>query len=133
MQRDEVLSEKIRAAFQRARSRDLCDLYLFAGLPYNRDTIKTLVAVKCWKARDPFDPELFFEKVEKGDYDWEDLRSLVRRGSLPSKEEVIGKVLDEYEYLGDVDKDLSRIIRDSKAHRERNLVSKIVNDLRDRS
>ncbi len=133
MQRDEVLSEKIRAAFQRARSRDLYDLYLFTGRPYNRDTIKALVVVKCWNARDPFDPELFFDKVEKGDYDWEDLRSLVRRGSLPSKEEVISKVIDGYKFLGDMDKDLSKIIRDSKTHKEKKLVARILADIREGS
>jgi len=131
MQRDEVLSEKIRAAFQRVRSRDLYDLYIFAGRPYNRDTIKALVVAKCWNARDPFNSELFFDKVEKGDYDWEDLRSLVRRGSLPSEKEVIAKVLDEYKYLGNMDEDLYKIIRDSKSHREKNLVKTILADLRD--
>lgn len=131
MQRDEVLSEKIRAAFQRVRSRDLYDLYIFAGRPYNRDTIKALVVVKCWNARDPFNSELFFDKVEKGDYDWEDLRSLIRKGSLPSEKEVIAKVLDEYKYLGNMDEDLYKIIRDSKAHREKNLVKTILADLRD--
>jgi len=133
MQRNEILSEKIRAAFQRVRSRDLYDLYLFAGRPYNRETIKALVVLKCWNVRDPFNPELFFDKVEKGDYNWEGLRRLVRRGSIPSEEEVITKVLDEYEYLGDMDKDLSKIIRDSKAHRDKNLVTKILADLRDES
>ncbi len=132
MQRDEVLSEKIRAAFQRANSRDLYDLYLFSELPHNRETIKALVAVKCWNVRDPFDSKLFFEKVEKGDYDWEDLRNLVRKERLPLEEEVITKVLDGYEYLGDMDKDLSKIIRDSKAHKEKNLVAKILAHLRDK-
>lgn len=133
LKRDEVLSEKIRAAFQRVRSRDLYDLYLFAGRAYNRDTIKKLVVVKCWNARDPFDSKLFFDKVEKGDYDWENLRNLVRRGSLPSEEKVIAKVLHEYEYLRDMDRELSKIIRDSKAHREKNLVNRMLADLGDES
>ena len=131
LQRAEVLSEKIRAAYQRVRSRDLYDLYLFAGRPYNRDAIKALVVVKCWNVREPFEPESFFNKVEKSEYDWEDLRRLVRKGSLPSEEKVIDKVLDEFQYLGDLDKDLSKIVRDSKAHREKNLVNKIVAELRD--
>jgi len=133
MQSDEVLSEKIRAAFQRGKSRDLYDLYLFTGRPYNRETIKALVAVKCWNAKDPFDPEIFFDKVEKGDYDWEDLRSLVRRGSLPSEEEVIAKVIEGYKFLGDMDKDLSNIIRDSKTHKEKKLVARILTDVRNGS
>lgn len=133
MQRDEVLSEKIRAAFQRVSSRDLYDLYLFAGLPYDRDTIKALVVIKCWNVRDPFDPKLFFENVEKGDYNWEDLGNLVRRGSLPSEQKVIAKVLDEYEYLGELDKDLAMIIGDSKAHREKKVITKILAKLREKS
>ena len=130
MRRDEILSEKIRAAFQRASSRDLYDLFLFAERPYNREIIKALVVVKCWNVRDPFKPELFFDKVEKGDYDWEDLGRLVRRGSLPPQEEVIKKVLNEYAFLWDMDENLLKIVRDSKAHRKNNLVTKIIENLK---
>jgi len=130
MQRDEILSEKIRAAFQRASSRDLYDLFLFAERPYNRENIKALVVVKCWNVRDPFKPELFFDKVEKGDYDWEDLGRLVRRGSLPPQEEVIKKVLNEYAFLWDMDENLLKIVRDSKAHRKNNFVTKIIENLK---
>jgi predicted nucleotidyltransferase component of viral defense system len=126
IRRDEVLSEKIRAAFQRARSRDLYDLYLFAGRPYDRETVKSLVVLKCWNARDPFDPERFLDDVEEGDYDWEDLKRLVRRGGLPSREEVVGKVLDEYAYLADMDERLLKIMKDSRAHRYENLVDEVI-------
>ena len=130
MQRDEILSEKIRAAYQRSNSRDLYDLYLFAERPYNREKIKALLTIKCWNVRDPFEPESFFEKVEKGDYDWEDLGRLVRRGSLPPKKEIIKKVLDEYAFLGDMDENLLKIVRDSKAHRKKNLVNKLIANIR---
>jgi hypothetical protein len=69
--------------------------------------------------------------VERVDYDWEGLRSLVRRGSLPSKEEAIAQVIDGYRFLGDMDKDLSKIIRDSKTHKEEKLVARILTDIRD--
>jgi len=131
MKRDEVLSEKIRAAFQRVSSRDLYDLYLFAGLPYDRDTIKKLVVLKCWNVRDPFDPELFLDQVERGAYDWDDLRSLVRRERLPSEREMVAEVVDEYQYLENMDDELSKIIGDSRAHRENDLVNKVLADLRD--
>ena len=130
MQRDEVLAEKIRAAFQRASSRDLYDLYLFADRPFYRETIKALVVIKCWNVRDPFEPEVFFDRVEEGDYDWDDLGRLVQRGSLPPQEEVIKKVLDRYVFLGDLDENLLKIVKDSKAHREKNLITGLMANLR---
>jgi predicted nucleotidyltransferase component of viral defense system len=133
MQRDEVLSEKIRAAFQRANSRDLYDLYLFAGRPFNRELVKVLVVIKCWNVRDPFNPELFLDKLGKGDYDWEDLGRLVRKGSLPQKEEVTKRILDEYAFLGDMNDNLLKIARDSKAHREKKLVARQIAVLRNPS
>ena len=133
MLRDEILSEKIRAAFQRASSRDLYDLYLFAERPFNRERVKSLVVIKCWNVRDPFNPELFFDRVGEGDYDWEDLGRLVRRGSLPPKEGVIKKVLEEYAFLGDMDDYLLKIIRDSNAHREKELVDRLIEGLKEPS
>jgi len=132
MQRDEILSEKIRAAFQRASSRDLYDLYLFAERPFNREHVKALVAIKCWNVRDPFNPELFLDRVEKGDYNWEDLGRLLHRGSLPPQEQMIRKVLSEYAFLGDLDNTLLEIVRDSKAHRKKKLVTQIIEHLREK-
>jgi len=132
LQRDEVLSEKIRAMYQRASSRDLYDLYLFCDRPYDRERVRDMVLVKCWNVRDPFDPEVFFERVESGGYDWTDLERLVRRGSLPGEEEVVGRVLDGYGYLKDLDEDLLRVSRDSYAHREEAYVSKVIEDIRAR-
>lgn len=132
LQRDEVLSEKIRAMYQRASSRDLYDLFLFCDRPYDRERVKNMVLVKCWNVRDAFDPEGFFERVESGGYDWTDLERLVRRGSLPGEEEVVGRVLDGYGYLRDLDEDLLRVSRDSYAHREKAHVSKLIEDIRAR-
>lgn len=130
LQKDELLAEKIRAAFQRIRSRDLYDLYLFSNRPYNKDIVKTLAVIKCWNARDPFNPELLLERLAKEEYNWEDLQRLVRRGNLPSQDDIINTVIKEYAFLKDLNDPLPKIIEDSKAHREEELVIAILSTLK---
>ena len=130
LQKEELLAEKLRAAFQRIRGRDLYDLYLFSGKPFDRDLVKKLVVVKCWNARESFVPERFLHKISTEDYDWADLERLVRKGDLPSKEAVLEKVTHEYAFLKDLDRDLIRIVKDARAHRERKLVAEILDTKR---
>jgi len=131
MHKEELLAEKIRAAFQRTRSRDLYDLYLFTKRHYNRDIVKKLVAIKCWNVRETFDPKALLEKVANGNYDWDDLQRLVRKGSLPAPENVIQEVLKEYSYLKNLDKQLLKIVKDSKAHKEEKLVVQVLSKVTD--
>jgi len=126
LQKEELLAEKLRAAFQRLRARDLYDLYLFSGRPFDRDMVRKLVVVKCWNVREPFNPDTLLSSISEGKYDWDDLQRLVRRGDLPSEEIVTKKVISEYAFLKDLDIDLLRIVNDSKAHKEKKLVTEIL-------
>jgi predicted nucleotidyltransferase component of viral defense system len=126
LQKEELLAEKLRAAFQRIRSRDLYDLYLFSGRPYDKDLVRKLVVVKCWNVREPFNPEELLDRLANADYDWDDLQRLVRRGDLPSQEVVTKTVMEEYAFLKDLDSQLLRIMKDSKSHREKKLVEKLL-------
>lgn len=56
-----------------------------------------------------FRPKALLEKVADGSYDWDDLQRLVRRGSLPSPEDLVKAVLTEYSYLENLDKQLLEI------------------------
>ncbi|MGF3573577.1 MAG: nucleotidyl transferase AbiEii/AbiGii toxin family protein [Candidatus Bathyarchaeia archaeon] len=126
LQKEELLAEKLRAAFQRMRARDLYDLYLFSGRPFDRDLVRKLVVVKCWNVREPFNPDALLSSISEGKYDWDDLQRLVRRGDLPSEEIVTKKVIGEYAFLKDLDRGLLRIVNDSKAHKEKKLVAEIL-------
>jgi predicted nucleotidyltransferase component of viral defense system len=132
LQKEELLAEKIRATFQRIRGRDLFDLYLFAERPFNKDLIKALVVLKCYNARDPFDADRFFGKITSERYDWEDLQRLVRRGKCPPQDKIISKVIDSYAFLRDIEEEYQRIVKDSKAHREKNLVKSLISDIKKR-
>ena len=132
LQKEELLAEKLRAAFQRIRSRDLYDLYLFSGRPYAKDLVKNLVVVKCWNVREPFSPEELLGRIADADYDWDDLRRLVRRGDLPSQAIVTKAVLKEYAFLKGLNSQLLIIVKDAKAHRERRQVEKLLSTLSSR-
>lgn len=129
LRKEELLAEKLRAALQRIRSRDLYDLYLFSGRPFDKDLVKKLVVVKCWNVREPFNSEELLGKVANADYDWDDLQRLVRRGDMPSQAIVTKIVLKEYAFLKGLDSQLQKIVKDSKAHRERQLVAKLLSVL----
>jgi predicted nucleotidyltransferase component of viral defense system len=73
LQKEELLSEKLRAAFQRIRGRDLYDLYLFSERPFDRDLVRKLVVIKCWNVREPFIPDSLSYQILKERYDWADL------------------------------------------------------------
>ena len=60
METIEMLAEKVRAAFQRVKVRDLYDLHRFAATPFDGELLRQLAVLKLWQARDPFDPSVFF-------------------------------------------------------------------------
>ena len=126
LQKEELLSEKLRAAFQRIRGRDLYDLYLFSERPFDRDLVRKLVVVKCWNVRESFIPESLLDQISTERYDWTDLQRLVRKGDLPSETALVRKVVKEYEFLKDLDSDLNKIVKDSKAHRNSRLVAEVL-------
>ena len=126
LQKEELLSEKLRAAFQRIRGRDLYDLYLFSRRPFDRDLVRKLVVVKCWNAREPFIPESLLDQISTEKYDWGDLQRLVRKEDLPPQATVVRKVVEAYEFLKDLDSDLNKIVEDSKSHRNSRLVAEVL-------
>jgi len=126
LQKEELLAEKLRATFQRLRARDLYDLYLFSERPFDKDLVRKLAVVKCWNVREPFNPDALLSNISTGKYDWNDLQRLVRRGDLPSQQIVIRKVISVYGFLKDLDNNLLRLVKDSKAHKEKKLVAEIL-------
>ena len=126
---EELLAEKIRAAFQRISARDLYDMYLVSRVAYDRELTRTLVALKLWNVRTPFDPRALLEKVAGGEYNWEDLETLVSGGKLLSSAKLVSEVTKGYAYLLRLDDQLKAVVADSKPHRQRELVTKLIQEL----
>ena len=57
---------------------------------------------------------------------------LVRKGSLPSQRDVLKTLLKNYAFLEDLNEPLLKIVEDSKAHGEKELVARVLSNLRSR-
>jgi predicted nucleotidyltransferase component of viral defense system len=96
----EIIGEKVRAAVQRSRVRDLYDLYQLANHRFDRDLVRKIAVIKCWETNFAFNPATFLEGISGGYYDWSDLRRLVRRGWEIPPETIINGVRKGYAFLG---------------------------------
>lgn len=130
MQLEEVLSEKIRATYQRANARDVYDLYQFGSRPYDRDLVKRLAVIKFWNDRTDYDPEAMLSRVKAMKIDFSDVEYLLKNQDHPKEEEVKESIIENYGFLRDLDDDLMRVLRDTRKHRETALMKKICDELR---
>jgi hypothetical protein len=98
----EIIGEKIRAASQRSRVRDLYDLYQLAHLPFDRARVRRIAVLKCWETNFMFDPAAFLTGIETGQYDWSDLRRLLRKGREIQPTVIMRSVQKEYAFLNEM-------------------------------
>lgn len=130
MSLEEVLSEKIRATYQRGTARDFFDLYQFAERPYDREKVKQLAVLKFWNDKSDYDPQLFFKKVEETEIDFSQVQYLLKDQVHPEEEEIKSRILGNYKYLADLDGDLEDIRGDTRKHKKYKIVQKLIEKLR---
>ena len=111
----EMIAEKVRAAFQRAKVRDLYDLHSFATMPFDGELLRRLVVLKLWQAREPFAPTAFFEKLRGGNYDWGDLRRLIRASERIEPSEILSSIESRFTVLSDLSELEKQIAADAKS------------------
>jgi len=126
---EELVAEKIRAAYQRHTVRDIYDLHLLCQRPFDRNLVRNLAVLKLWSASDTFDPDRFFTGLESERYDWSDLTRLVRRDRRPEPRTVIARCLDGYSFLRNLSADEAELARDAH-RRRRDLYQRIVRGYR---
>jgi predicted nucleotidyltransferase component of viral defense system len=115
LQAIEMIAEKVRAAFQRVKVRDLYDLHRFATTPFDGSLLRRLAVLKLWQVRDPFDPEALFEKIRGGDYDWVDVERLVRSSERIAPPEIIKTVEARFTVLRELTELEQQVIADAKS------------------
>ena len=98
----EIIGEKIRAASQRSRVRDLYDIYQLAGLRFDRTRGRKIAVLKCWETNFTFDPASFLAGIETGQYDWSDLRRLLRKGREVQPAVIMRGVRENYAFLSEL-------------------------------
>jgi predicted nucleotidyltransferase component of viral defense system len=114
---EEVISEKIRAASQRSKIRDLHDLSQAVNSKYDRELTRSLTVVKLWESdKDNLDYGKFAQQVEGGrEYDLNDLRNLLRKDQQPDLKAMIRRVTENYRWLGQMTQDGQRTRKDDVA------------------
>jgi predicted nucleotidyltransferase component of viral defense system len=115
----EVIAEKVGAVYQRSRVRDLFDLYLFAGRPFDRPLVRALVVLKLWEARDVFEPDSLFDRLESGRYDWQDLTRLVAADFRAEQTAMLETCIRGFSFLKKLTSEEAVVARDSRAHRQK--------------
>ncbi len=124
----EIIGEKVRAAAQRSRVRDLYDLYQFTRLRFDRGLVRRIAVLKCWETRYAFDPAAFLAGLPQAHYEWPDLRRLIRRGAVVSPEEIIRGVQQGYAFLGQMTEEEAVLAGDPYGRQVR-LYARLVDDL----
>jgi len=110
----EILAEKIRACYQRSKARDIYDLGIYAARPLDQPLIRRLVVLKLWQAGDTFDPERLMKKFEEGiEFDWDDLRDLVRRTENINREKICAACAGGFRFLADLSPEERALASDS--------------------
>jgi predicted nucleotidyltransferase component of viral defense system len=110
----EMTAEKVRAAFQRAKVRDLYDLFLLAKPTLQGDLLRRLVVLKLWQVRDAFDAVTFFERLRSGVYDWDDLRRLLRPADRVESKAIVEAIEFHFRALKDVAELELEVIADAR-------------------
>ncbi len=119
---EEIIAEKIRAASQRSKIRDLHDLSEIAESALNQELIRSLAVLKLWNSDGPgLDYQTFQERIQDGaDYDLSDLESLLRKDQRPDLKTMIDRVVNRYRFLADLTELEQTLANDphSRRHKE---------------
>jgi predicted nucleotidyltransferase component of viral defense system len=126
----EMLAEKIRAAFQRVRVRDLYDLYRYTSLPFDGEIVRRLAVLKLWQVRDPFDPDAFFRRIRGGNPDWDDLRRLIRASDRIEATEILAGLESRFDVLRDLTELERKVISDARSGRNEQLAEQLRAEIR---
>jgi Nucleotidyl transferase AbiEii toxin, Type IV TA system len=126
----EIIAEKIRAASQRSKIRDLHDLAEVSRRPLERDLIRTLAVLKLWHTGGPgLDFERFRERVQdRRNYDIGDLQHLLRRGQNPDLEGLIRQVVDGYQFLSGLS-ELEQVVAADQYQRRRDEATQLIDSI----
>jgi predicted nucleotidyltransferase component of viral defense system len=111
----EMLAEKVRAAFQRVKVRDVYDLHRFSATPFDGELLRKLAVLKLWQARDPFDPGVFFQKLRGGEYDWADIERLIRASERIEPTQIMSTVESRFDVLRQITDLEQQVIADAKS------------------
>ena len=112
---EEVIAEKIRAAHQRSKIRDLHDLAQIAERPFDRARVRGLATLKLWASQGAgIDYSRLCSRIDgEGDYDLDDLVNLLRKDQRPALPALIERVKAGYRFLAELSAEERALAQDA--------------------
>lgn len=114
LQLEEAASEKIRAAFQRPKIRDLHDLQQLRKHRFDPEMVRRMAVLKIWESPEgrsfePFGFDAFVrrmkQRIDGGQYDEGDLKGLLRRQENVDLKRMVADVSETYGFLANLTED----------------------------
>jgi len=127
---EEVLAEKIRAASQRSKIRDLYDLSESLNLEFERPRVRAIAALKLWNQRDALSYQRLVKRLEEAtDYDVADLTELLRKDQRADLATLIKRVVEGYRFLSNLT-ELETQLANDKAGKAQAQAAELTRELR---
>jgi predicted nucleotidyltransferase component of viral defense system len=135
----EMIAEKIMACNRRLQGsgKDVYDLGLWAGKPFDEALVRRLAVLKAWTDRrhgKPYDPEMLLNAIVPGNFRWTDLKGLVPRNQTDRAAEqarICSTVRSRFASLAHLEPEEKTLLADQTAHREVALYERLASQARD--
>jgi predicted nucleotidyltransferase component of viral defense system len=119
----EMMGEKLMACNRRlgGSAKDVYDLHLWAGRPFDASLVRRLAVLKAWtdrRGQPRFEPESFLAGIQPGNFRWEDIQRLVPHGMPTDSEMICATVRERFAWLAELDDRERDLLADQTAHRE---------------
>lgn len=139
LQLEEAIGEKIRAAFQRPKIRDLHDLQQLRGVGFDQDLVRKLTVLKLWESPEgvsftSFSHETFAtrlqDRVKAKAYNEKDLSDLLHRKAKFDMGQMADDVTKTYGFLSGLTDEEKKLLAD-RYQNERGLYEEFRQQVRD--
>jgi len=132
----EMLAEKILACGRRllgGSGKDVYDLYQFCQRPIDFETLRPLVCAKAWTDGVEFDPQRFLDRLEPRNFNWEELRGLLRRNQTHDQAKACAEVRARFHHLVELTPQDVDILADATRHQKRQAYDGLAEIIRGRA
>jgi len=132
----EMIGEKIMACNRRqgGSSKDVYDLDLWAGRPFDEGLVRRLAVLKAWtdrRGQPRYDPTGLLRAIQPASFRWGDIEGLVPRRLANDPEQICERVRTRFSFLEHLTDGERALLEDQVAHREHRLFEQLRSEARE--
>jgi hypothetical protein len=132
----EMIGEKVMACNRRqgGSSKDVYDLDLWAGRPFDASLVRRLAVLKGWtdrRGQPKYEPAELLTAIQPQNFRWADTSGLVPRGLANDPEQICDRVRTRFAFLAELSEPERCLLADQVAHRERRLFVQLRDEARE--